>query len=898
MAGDPRPPTEVPLPAGYTVVEKLGEGGFATVWLAEQGQLGRRVAVKLLGETLGDDERERRFLAECRAVGRLSSHPAVVTVHDAGTTEEGRPYLVMEHLSGGSLHDRLRSRGPMTWAEATVIGVHVADALSAAHDTGILHRDVKPANVLLDDTGAPKLADFGIARLAEGTATATGHVLGTILYTPPEVLSGQRPAPTADVWALGVMLHTLISGRNPFEGEEAEPPAVSIARVLRSEPPVLPADVPRDLSDLVATMLAADPESRPQSAAEVARRLQTVQAAHGLSVTPARSTRDVVDPVRAGADATVVGFAAISDDLTDRADPPSTPGPPAASSPTVVVPPSRQSASAAGGLPGTGLADGSDARTAGAVPAPDALTGSGSVTDADRGSAETSVVGSTVPVGSAPAARSVADGPGSAAAAGPAPGGPPSPPGSPSPSRRRRPLVVAVVAVALVVVAAVVVATLLDGDDTAGGPGTGSTVDPPDPDPGRAPDQIETIWGVLTTVPTGPSEAPSAIEGGPGQVDCGATFQCGAASVDGEAVIAYPDGSGTLRVDRLTAEGAEVWSTPVDTPAANVSVVPTGEVLLVATVEDDPDSDDPTEELRAYWGLDAGSGDQLWGPTTFDDDLRTLRPTDQVSSKISILKVNDPDGPEVLALDNATGEKLWTGPGRILTADATQVYLAGPGVMARDLATGAPRWTSEVAVVGDGASPLGRLGVVADGVLVTVSGDGVVGLKVTDGTQAWAPQPLSDGGAQLGAALALSAASGLAVVVGQTGDLGIDPGSGTVEWRISRAPLLRQDEANIWIGTADRLLVGQLGGQLRLIATDQAGEELASVEIGAREPSRSSIAFEGGVALLTDDGITAYSTEDLSVRWSDATVAGARTLVTIDGGLVLLGPAGVSILAG
>ncbi len=315
MADDGSAAAQVPLPAGYTLVDKLGSGGFATVWLAEQGQLGRRVAVKLLGETLGDDERQRRFLAECRAVGRLSGHPAVVTVHDAGTTAEGRPYLVMEHLPGGSLHDRLKAEGPLPWAQAVDVGVHVADALSAAHDTGILHRDVKPANVLLDETGAPKLADFGIARLAEGTNTATGHVLGTILYTPPEVLSGQRPAPTTDVWALGALLYALLAGQNPFQGEE-DSPATSIARVLRGEVPPLPPAVPADVTGLVTEMLAVDPIDRPQSAAEVARRLQAVQAAHGLAVTPARSTREVVDAGTAVGDETRIGFAPISADLS------------------------------------------------------------------------------------------------------------------------------------------------------------------------------------------------------------------------------------------------------------------------------------------------------------------------------------------------------------------------------------------------------------------------------------------------------------------------------------------------------------------------------------------------------------------------------------------------------
>ncbi len=206
----------VPLPPGYELVARLGSGGFATVWLAEQGRLGRRVAVKILGESLSDSERERRFVAECRAIGSLSGHPAVVTVHDAGTTSEGHPYLVMEHLPGGSLHDRVATTGPLPWEEVVSIGVAVGDALAAAHDAGILHRDVKPANVLVADDGSPKLGDFGIARLAEGTNTATGTLVGTIPFTPPEVLSGHRPGPTADIWALGATLYALVERPEPL----------------------------------------------------------------------------------------------------------------------------------------------------------------------------------------------------------------------------------------------------------------------------------------------------------------------------------------------------------------------------------------------------------------------------------------------------------------------------------------------------------------------------------------------------------------------------------------------------------------------------------------------------------------------------------------------------------
>ena len=327
----------VPLPPGYVAVGRLGVGGFATVWLAEQGRLGRRVAVKVLGSSVSDPETERRFLAECRAIGTLSGHPSVVTVHDAGTTDEGRPYLVMEHLPGGSVQDRLAASGALAWPEAVEVAIAVADALAAAHDAGILHRDVKPANVLIDGHGRPKLGDFGIARLAEGAHTATGSLVGTIPYTPPEVLSGQKAGATADVWALGATLHTLLTGSGPFSGDRDESPAATIARVLGGEVPPLPPSVPTEVATLVRACLAADPATRPQSAAAVVAALQGIQAGRGLPVTAAVATRSST-PSSAAPDAPTV--------VEDGVDPPTirstgptevagpAPYPPASSPPT------------------------------------------------------------------------------------------------------------------------------------------------------------------------------------------------------------------------------------------------------------------------------------------------------------------------------------------------------------------------------------------------------------------------------------------------------------------------------------------------------------------------------------------------------------------------------------
>lgn len=463
-------------------------------------------------------------------------------------------------------------------------------------------------------------------------------------------------------------------------------------------------------------------------------------------------------------------------------------------------------------------------------------------------------------------------------------------------------VVAAVVLVVLVVVGLVVASR---GGDGSGGAGssTGSASSgssTPDTTP-RTAAQVESVWGMVTDVPTGTDQAPSPFTASARSVDCGGTLRCAATEVDGDAVVAYPAEEGTVVVERIeAADGSSTWTEPVDTPASNVALAPAGDVILLVTSEDDPDVEDSQETLRTYRALDPGTGGVIWGPTAFDDDRRAVRALDQPSISTSILAAVGADGPEAIALDNTTGAETWTQPGRVLATDDTSVYLAdGGAVVARDLARGDETWRQPVPVDEDGVSPITRLGVVIDDVLVTVSVGEVLGLATGDGTEAWDQrEPLSEGADQLDIPLAVSAAGGVAVVVGQTGDMGVDPQTGTVAWRTSRAPLLVPGESNIWVGTADRLVVGQLGDTLRLIATAQQGEELESIEVGPLPPSLSSFAFQGGVAVLTDAGITAFSTQDLSVLWTDPSAAGARTLVTVDGGVVVLGPDGVTLLAG
>ncbi|MFH0174398.1 serine/threonine-protein kinase [Streptomyces cacaoi] len=205
----------------YRLDARLGRGGMGVVWGATDQLLGRRVAVKELtrDDTLSDEEargRRDRTLREARAVAQLS-HPHIIVVHDV--VEDGeRPYIVMELIDGGSLADRIAARGPIEPAEAARIGIALLGALRAAHAAGVLHRDIKPANVLLErDSDRVVLTDFGIAQVAGATTlTETGSFVGSPEYTAPERMSGTRTGAEADLWSLGALLCTALSGESPF----------------------------------------------------------------------------------------------------------------------------------------------------------------------------------------------------------------------------------------------------------------------------------------------------------------------------------------------------------------------------------------------------------------------------------------------------------------------------------------------------------------------------------------------------------------------------------------------------------------------------------------------------------------------------------------------------------
>ena len=267
---------------GYDMLEQIGSGGFAEVYLYEQRMPRRRVAVKVLSVPGLDDAGRRRFQAEANVMAQLSSHPAIMTVHTAGIAADGSPYIVMEHCPGGSLGDGFRGRR-MPVPEALEIGVTLAGALETAHRIGVLHRDVKPANILLSEYGAPLLTDFGISA-AVGLDPISGDESLSVPWSPPEFLDDPpwSGAPS-DVYALAATLYSLVAGRAPFETSEGPNHAAAQAARIRAEyaPPL----GEPELDDIFAVAMARSPQARYTSALAFARALQGAQRRLGLPET-------------------------------------------------------------------------------------------------------------------------------------------------------------------------------------------------------------------------------------------------------------------------------------------------------------------------------------------------------------------------------------------------------------------------------------------------------------------------------------------------------------------------------------------------------------------------------------------------------------------------------------
>jgi serine/threonine-protein kinase len=296
------PPVSTPrisLPERYRVVRYIAGGGMAGVWEVRDALLDRSVAIKVLGSHLSEDDRaRRRFEREARAAAGLSWHPHVVTIYDVGE-HDGRAFIVMELMSGGTVAERLKAGRTISDATALRWLREAASALDAAHDAGVVHRDIKPGNLLLDDHDRLAIADFGIVRLAlEDQLTATGQVLGTASYISPEQAVGDPATAASDRYALAVVAFELLTGSKPFQAEhfaaqarahvEDEPPAAT------ERDPSLPASI----DGVLARGLAKEPSERWASAAAmvdaVERAMGSAPPATAPTVPIARTERPAV----------------------------------------------------------------------------------------------------------------------------------------------------------------------------------------------------------------------------------------------------------------------------------------------------------------------------------------------------------------------------------------------------------------------------------------------------------------------------------------------------------------------------------------------------------------------------------------------------------------------------
>ncbi len=285
----------------YTLIERIATGGMGEVWRGSDQILGRPVAIKMLAAAhAGDEQFRARFRAEARYASSLA-HPGITRVFDYGEQSPlGGPYLVMELVDGHSLSEIIERHGRLDPYVTLDIVAQSARALDAAHRAGIVHRDIKPGNLLIMADGTTKITDFGIAkaRVQSVNLTQTGLVMGTALYVSPEQATGQSVAGSSDVYSLGVVAYECLAGEPPFMAEQ--PLAIAIMHKHDPVPP-LPDDVPRPIADLVYAMLAKNPEDRPKSARHVAERADVIRDARNRNgnVYTATSTSDL--PVAAGA---------------------------------------------------------------------------------------------------------------------------------------------------------------------------------------------------------------------------------------------------------------------------------------------------------------------------------------------------------------------------------------------------------------------------------------------------------------------------------------------------------------------------------------------------------------------------------------------------------------------
>ena len=253
----------------YEVIKTIGEGGMANVYLAEDTILNRKVAIKVLRGDLSSDEKFiRRFQREALSVSNLS-HPNIVEVYDVGE-EEGQHYIVMEHIEGKTLKQLLKKRDVLTLSEVIDIMTQLTDGISHAHESYIIHRDIKPQNIMILDDGKIKITDFGIAMALNATQlTQTNSVMGSVHYLPPEQASGKNATIKSDIYSMGILMYELLTGNVPFRGDNAVEIALKhmkdkIPSVRKQDP-----SIPQSVENILLKATAKNPRNRYDSAKEM-----------------------------------------------------------------------------------------------------------------------------------------------------------------------------------------------------------------------------------------------------------------------------------------------------------------------------------------------------------------------------------------------------------------------------------------------------------------------------------------------------------------------------------------------------------------------------------------------------------------------------------------------------
>ena len=292
----------------YRLVKPLGSGGMADVYLAHDNILERDVALKVMSTRYATDEEfVERFKREAQSAAALS-HPNIVSIFDRGESEDGTYYIAMEYLPGGTLKDRIMSKGALPARTAAAVALQIAEALQCAHERGVIHRDIKPHNILITESGDVKVTDFGIARAASSsTMTRTGSILGTAHYISPEQAMGEPVGPASDLYSLGVVLYEMLTGELPYDAETPLGIAMKHVNGHLQPPKTVDPSISDGINAITCRLLAKDPEDRYASDAEliedlerVAAGLEPADATTELMSTRAMPAAAVLAPTRVG----------------------------------------------------------------------------------------------------------------------------------------------------------------------------------------------------------------------------------------------------------------------------------------------------------------------------------------------------------------------------------------------------------------------------------------------------------------------------------------------------------------------------------------------------------------------------------------------------------------------